>query len=153
KQGYELANEQHSTGPLTHSVFQAALRVARRVTCETRLRQRRVSIPRVAVADFARQIFESFDDKKVLVIGSGEMASETLRYLNEEGARDVTIINRSPEGAARLAASFSARTAPWEGLAEALVQADLVVSATGAEEPIVTMAEYRRIAPRRQQRP
>ena len=53
---------------------------------ETSINEKRVSIPSVAVADFATQIFERFDDKRVLVIGAGEMAEETLRYLHDEGA-------------------------------------------------------------------
>ena len=51
---------------------------------ETAIHQRRVSVPSVAVGDFARQIFERFDDKLALVVGAGEMAEETLRYLHEE---------------------------------------------------------------------
>ena len=95
KQAYEVAKTRDTAGPLTHGIFQAAVRVARRVTNETSLHQRRVSIPSVAVGDFAAQIFERFDDKHVLVVGAGEMGEETLRYLQNEGAHDVTVINRS----------------------------------------------------------
>ena len=84
KQAYQAATEQEAAGPLLHQAFQAAIRVARRVATETAIHQRRVSIPSVAVADFARQIFERFDDKETLVIGAGEMAEETLRYLRDE---------------------------------------------------------------------
>ena len=99
KQAYELATARESTGPLTHGAFQAAVRVARRVTLETTIHRRRVSIPSVAVADFASEVFESFDDKRILVIGAGEMAAETLRYLQGPGAHDVTIVNRNAERA------------------------------------------------------
>ena len=78
KQAYELATGCHSTGPLTHQIFQAAQRVAKRVATETAINEKRVSIPSVAVGDFARNIFERFDDKHILVIGAGEMAEETL---------------------------------------------------------------------------
>ena len=81
KQAYQLAQQHDSAGPLTHEMFQAALRVAKRVARETSLYEKRVSIPSVAIGDFARQIFDRFDDKQVLVIGAGEMGEETLRYL------------------------------------------------------------------------
>lgn len=152
KQAYELANQRQSTGPLTHCVFQAAVRVARRVAAETTLHQRRVSIPSVAVADLARQIFERFDDKKILLIGAGEMCEETWRYLQDEGARDVTIINRNFVRAQQLAQRWQGRAAPWEQLPEAIVQADLVVSTTGAERPIVALADFKAIEHRRYQR-
>jgi hypothetical protein len=77
-------------------VFQAAIHVAKRVANETAINQRRVSIPSVAVADFAAQIFERFDDKRVLVIGAGEMGEETLRYLRDEGARRSSSATATP---------------------------------------------------------
>ena len=55
KEAYQTATEQDNTGPLLHATFQAALHVARRVAKETTIHQRRVSVPSVAVADFARQ--------------------------------------------------------------------------------------------------
>ena len=153
KQAYQSATERECTGPLTHAAFQAALKAARRVAGETAVHQRRVSIPSVAVADFAQQIFERFDDKKTLVIGAGETAEETLRYLQEQGAQDVTVINRHVERAEELASRWRGRAAPWERLPEALAQADLVISTTGAEEPIVTLDRFRTIEASRYQRP
>jgi glutamyl-tRNA reductase len=145
KQAYQLATRQRAAGPLTHAAFQAALKVARRVACETTIHQRRVSIPSVAVADFAKQIFERFDDKRALVIGAGEMAEETLRYLHEEGARNVTVVNRSFQRAAELARRWQGRALEWQHLDGALAEADLVVSSTDAAEPIVRLEQFAKI--------
>jgi glutamyl-tRNA reductase len=153
KQAYEQATAGDFTGPVMHTAFQAAIRVAKRVSHETAINQRRVSIPSVAVADFARQFFERFDDKQVLVIGAGEMGEETVRYLLEEGARAITIINRSEERAALLAQRLHGQTAPWHRLEDQLVAADLVVSTTGAVEPIVSEECFRAIHRRRAERP
>ena len=154
KQAYELACELGSAGPHMHGCFQAALRVARRVTGETSLHRHRVSIPSVAIADFAGRIFETFDDKHVLVIGAGEMADETLRYLQDAGARRFTLLNRDPKRAEALASEWNATVAHWGELHQQLVRADLVISTTGAGHPIVTLDYFRRqIAAERQQRP
>ncbi len=153
KQAYDLSQERGSAGPITHAIFQAASRVAKRVATETSINRRRVSIPSVAVGEFATQVFERFDDKQVLVIGAGDMGEETLRYLREEGARQVAVINRSLPRAEELAAKFNGRALPWEELHSELVKADLVVSTTGANEPIVTLEDYRRIESQRFQRP
>lgn len=153
KQAYETAKDRNSAGPLTHGIFQTAVRVAKRVASETMLHQRRVSIPSVAVCDFASQIFERFDDKRILVIGAGEMAEETLRYLQDEGAHHVTVVNRSAERAAELAARWHGRAADWERLSEELVAADLVISTTGAGEPIVKLTRFKQLEPARYQRP
>lgn len=154
KQAYEQAREIGSTGPVTHGFFQAALRVARRVASETALHQHRVSIPSVAIADFAARIFERFDDKQVLVIGAGDMAGETLQYLSDAGARQIIVLNRDFERARHLADAWHGAPVPWGDLLRRLVDADLVVSTTGADRPIVTLEEFQRhVAPRRHQRP
>lgn len=153
KQAYQLATEQGSTGPLAHAAFQGALKTARRVAGETAIHERRVSIPSVAVADFAQQIFERFDDKKTLVIGAGEMAEETLGYLETQGACDVTVVNRNAERAEELAGRWHGRAVAWERLSEALSAADLVISTTGAGEPIVGLEEFDRIEATRYERP
>ena len=153
KQAYQLATEEQATGPLTHAAFQAAIKAARRVAGETTVHQRRVSIPSVAVADFARQIFERFEDKMTLVIGAGEMAEETIRYLRDEGVRNIAMINRSADRAAELAGRWRGRALDWAELDAALAEADLVVSTTGADEPIVTSARFAGIEAAREQRP
>ncbi len=89
----------------------------------------------------------------MLVIGAGEMAEETVRYLRDLGARDITVINRSQPRAEQLATTFTGRAAPWDKLDELLVETDLVVSTTGASQPVVTLERYRAIEPRRYQRP
>jgi glutamyl-tRNA reductase len=153
KQAYELATSVAATGPLTNAAFQAALRVAKRVATETAIQQKRVSIPSVAVAEFAKSVFESFADKHVLVIGAGEMGEEALRYLIDEGARDISIVNRTPARAQELADSLGGVARPWDQLRALLVEADLVVSATSSTEPIMTVAEFKQIVGERYQRP
>lgn len=151
-QAYTLAQTRQTAGPLTNQIFQAAMRVAKRVASETSINEKRLSIPSVAVGDFAKRIFERFDDKQVLVLGAGEMAEETLRYLRDEGARRVTVLNRSFDRARILAESWKGQAVPWEALDAALVAADLVVSTTGATEPVVTLARYRQLEADREQR-
>ena len=153
KQAYDMANQGENTGPLTHSSFQAAMRVAKRVQTETNIHRKRVSIPSVAVADYASQFFERFDDKVILVIGAGEIGEETLQYLIDKNARDIRIINRNHQRAVDLANRTAGEAYPWEQLDNLLVDADLIVSATGATEPIVTAEAFQAVAEKRYQRP
>lgn len=153
KQAWALAQESRTSGPLTGGLFQAALRTAKRVATETALSRERTSIPSVAVADFARGVFERFDDKRILLLGAGKMAAETLRYLREAGARDVTVVNRTPSRAVELAARLAARPGSFTELEAELAAADLVVSTTGATEPVVSPELFARVEARREGRP
>jgi glutamyl-tRNA reductase len=153
KQAWAVAQEQGTSGPLTATMFQAALRTAKRVATETAIGRERTSIPSVAVADFAAGVFERFDDKRVLLLGAGKMAAETLRYLREAGARDVTVVNRTASRAVELAARLGARPGSFADLEAELTTVDLVVSTTGAGEAVVSLGLFARIEQRRQGRP
>ncbi|RMG38603.1 MAG: glutamyl-tRNA reductase [Planctomycetota bacterium] len=154
KDAYRVALEAESCGPLTNALFQAAIRVSKRVRTETRLSEGRVSIASVAVGEFGRAIFDRFDDKHVLVIGAGEMAEETLRYLVSEGASRITIVNRTPQRAHELAARVgSAEIRGLDRLTDALRDADIVVSTTGASEPVITAELFRKVRRGREDRP
>lgn len=145
KEAYSLAQTHAASGPLTNSLFQRALNVAKRVRSETKLAEGRVSIASVAIGDFAKGIFDRFDDKTVLVVGAGEMAAETLRYLQGEGASRVVVTNRTRERAEQVAAECGGSVRPFEELDEALAEADVIVSTTGAVPPLVNRARFQRL--------
>lgn len=146
---YDRSKLDGIAGPVLHSLFQHANQVSKRVTSETEIHRRRISVPSVAVSEVASEFYERFDDKKIVVIGSGEMGVETLQYLIDAGATNIDIVNRSHERAQKVAQQFHLRSEPWESLDSLLVQADLVVSTTGAPEPIVTESRLRQILAKR----
>ena len=152
KQAFATAQAEHSTGPVTHHAFEAAYRVAKRVASETKINRRRVSIPSVAVADYAQQLFETFQDKKVLLLGAGEMGEETLRYLRDEGAHDVVVLNRNRERAECAGAAFGShrRYLGASFRADRLGRSDCQYH--GAREPIVTSRQFRDIEQTRAER-
>ncbi|MCY2962813.1 MAG: glutamyl-tRNA reductase [Planctomycetota bacterium] len=143
KEAYSLAQQHSGSGPLTNALFQRALGVAKRVRTETGLAEGRVSIASVAVGDFGRKIFDRFDDKKILVIGAGEMAIEAVRYLKDEGARQIWVCNRTQERAESLAREWGGEVRPFDRLDDWLSQADVIVSTTGADPCLVPVNRFK----------
>ncbi len=144
KEAYALATQGEANGPLTHALFHRALETSKRVRTETKLSEGRTSIASVAVGEFGKSIFNRFDDKLVLVIGAGEMAAETLQYLKGEGVKRIVICNRSLERAEQLARELGGEVQPFETLDRWLGEADVIVSTTGADQPIVDQARFQR---------
>ena len=141
KEAYETAQKLTATGPLLNALFSTALRVSRRVRSETGIDRGRVSVSSAAV-DFVQEVFTTLTDKTVLVIGAGKMGRLTLNHLAELKPAAVLVTNRSPEKAAASAKDCGGRAVPWAQLDDALVQADIVLSTTGAPEPIVTRHHF-----------
>lgn len=146
---YETSRSMGFAGSVMHTLFQHANLVSKRVSNETEIHRRRISVPSVAVSEVASEFFERFDDKRVVVIGSGEMGVDTLEYLMDSGAKSIDIVNRSWERAEAVAQRFGVRAAVWDQLDGLLVQADMVVSTTGATDPIMTESRFRGIHSKR----
>ena len=148
KTAYETGQKCAGPGPMLHALFPHARRVAKRVRTETGISRGHVSVSSAAV-DYVRQVFDHFGDKTILVIGAGKMGELTLRHLRRLEPRRILVANRSPEKAESVARGCGGEAAPWERLDEMLARADIVLSTTGAPEPIVTLERYRRIVAQR----
>ena len=148
KAAYELACGSETASAMMHRAFQRATLVARRVANETDIHRRRISVPSVAVSEIATEFFERFDDKRILLIGAGDMGTETLRYLIDAGAQNIRVINRNQQRAHELARQFGATVAAWEDLDHALAASDLIVSTTSSTEPIVRSGHFKAIRSR-----
>ncbi len=149
---YRMAQDAGTVGPVLHHLFQATLSIGKRVRSETALSAGRTSVSAVAV-DFARHLFQSFADKTVLTLGAGKMTELTLRHFSELKPGRVMICNRTAARAEDLADRFGGTAVAYEALDEHLIEADVVISSTGAKQPIVDAARFRPLLKRRRFRP
>jgi glutamyl-tRNA reductase len=133
---------------LLNALFQQASRVAKRVRTETGISRGKVSVSSVAI-DYVREVFSHFGDKTVLVIGAGKMGELTLRHLRELHPQQILVTNRSTGKVEAVAQACGGTAVPWEHLDEALVNADIVLSTTGAPEPIVTWERFQGVQAQR----
>ncbi len=151
KEAHLAAKVRKTAGPILHRVFEQALRVGKKVREVTGMDQGKLSIASVAV-DVARDIFDTFSDKTVLVIGAGKMGDLTLRHLVGLSPGRILVTNRHPERAETAAARWGGEAVPFDRLNLALIEADLVISTTAAEAPIVSYDQYLRVRRARRNR-
>jgi len=100
QQAWQQAQKVSATGRFLDVVMQKALAVSERVCSETAIGNAAVSIPYAAVA-LTRQIFGTLENKKVLLLGAGQMSELSARELLSHGADSVrvSVINRTLEHA------------------------------------------------------
>ncbi len=151
RDAYKAARARKTAGPILHAVFDHALRVGKLVREQTGMDKGKLSVASVAV-DVARDVFDTFVDKTVLVIGAGKMGDLTLQHLSTLRPGSILITNRNPERAEAAASRWGGRAVPFEKLEQALVEADVVVSTTAADRPIVDLTTYARVQKARKNR-
>jgi glutamyl-tRNA reductase len=152
KSAYTTASDLQFTGPLLNRLFHSSFAVGKRVRSETGLGEGAVSISYAAIA-LAKKIFGKLSGLNVLILGAGEMAKLTAIHLKAQHVRHMTIASRTLAAAEGLAARLDAKAAPWTDLERALASADIVVTATGATEPVLTRRRVEDVMRPRRNRP
>lgn len=151
KAAYGVASAAGTSGPLLGRCLERAFGVAKRVRTETAIARGAANVSTVAV-DLAKRVFGNLTGKSVLVIGAGKMSSLAARHLYASGAQRIVVTNRSPDKAEALAAEIDGIAKPWADLEALLVEADVVISSTGAREPVLTRALFKRVTKARRWR-
>ena len=152
KEAFAAANGLKYTGAVTHRLFNSAFTVGKRVRSETGLGEGAVSVSYAAIS-LAKKIFGNLTGLEVLILGAGEMAKLTGVHLQAQGVKRLTIVSRTATSAEGLARELHGRALPWSQLGDALQAADIVISATGATEPVLTRARVEETMRPRRNRP
>jgi len=148
---YERAQQAGTVGTILHRLFHRSFSVAKRVRTETGIGSGAVSVSSVAV-DFAKRIFDRFDDKTVMLIGAGKMGDLMARHLQSHGVRSLMVTNRTFERAVELAERIHGNPIRFEDFPQYLKMADLVIGCTGAPEVLVDAAQVDKVLRERKQR-
>ncbi|HYQ89078.1 MAG TPA: glutamyl-tRNA reductase [Candidatus Binatia bacterium] len=136
KDAITLAARSGGSGPVTERLLDAALRCAKRARTETGIGRGPVSSVYAGVS-LASKVLGHLADKRVLLVGSGEMAGLAMIHLMDAGVAQFTVAARNRERASALASRTGARVVTLEAIPVVLPGADIVVCATSAPGTII----------------
>jgi glutamyl-tRNA reductase len=151
KQAYLVAKDVGAVNGELDRVLQRTLTVAKKVRSQTRIGDTSVSIASVAV-ELARKIFGSLEGKTICLVGAGKMGQLAARHLMKQGASRLVLVNRTHATAEELAEGLHADTLPFDRLKDEL-DADIVITTTGAGQPIFLREHGQAFLQRRRNRP
>ena len=149
KDAYRMALEEGCSGQLLNKLMPKAFSVAKRIRTETRIANQAVSISYAAVA-LAKKIFGELTGKRAMLIGAGEMAELAAQHLKANGVEELVVANRTLSRALELSKALGGKAISLNELDDALIEADIVISSTGAPGTIIEKEQIRKIMrPRR----
>ncbi|PID74392.1 MAG: glutamyl-tRNA reductase [Desulfobacterales bacterium] len=152
KTAYRHAVRLGCTGPLLNKLFHKSFSAAKRVRTETAIGSSAVSISFAAV-QLAKKIFGSLNDKKVLLVGAGEMAELAAEHLVGQGIAEMVVANRTLARAVDLAKRFHGRAISMDELLVQLELVDIIISSTGAPGIILKKEDVKPVMRLRKNRP
>ncbi len=152
KDAYRSALDKRSSKVILNRLLHKAFSVAKRVRTETAIASSAVSISYAAV-ELAKRIFGDMQGISGMLIGAGEMAELAATHLVNAGISSIRVANRTHERAVQLANQFGGQAVSFECLADHLAEVDIVISSTGAVEPIIRAKDMRAVLRKRKNRP
>jgi glutamyl-tRNA reductase len=152
KHAYKKALEAGATKGVLNRLFQKSFAVGKRVRTHTRIQMGATSVGNVAV-DLAEKIFGKLEGSHVMIIGAGETSRLVAQSMMSRGASKLTVTNRSIERSETLAAELGAAVVPFDSWEDTLAEVDVVVSSTGASEPVLRAAQIEAVRRKRKFKP
>jgi len=152
KSAFTAAHKAGTTGKILNRLFQQTFSVAKQVRTDTAIGASAVSVAYAAVS-LARKIFQNLAVKKVLLIGAGETIDLVARHLREQGVAHIVVANRTVERADLLAREIGGEAISLAELPDRLAEADIVISSTASQLPILGKGAVERALRQRKHRP
>ena len=152
KKAYQTALQAGSIGKLLSRLFQHSFMVAKQIRSSTMIGTHPVSVAFAAVR-LAQQIFGNLSEQTALLIGAGDTIELAARHLHENGLKKMIIANRTLERSQHLANEFSAYAITLADIPHHLAEADIVISSTASQLPILGKGAIERAIRTRKHRP
>jgi glutamyl-tRNA reductase len=152
KDAFQSATQAGTLGTSLNKLFQHTFSVAKQVRTDTAIGSSPVSVAFAAVS-LAKQIFDDLSQQTVLLIGAGETIELAARHLHQNGIGRMIVANRTVDRAHTLAAEFQGFAIGLSELEAHLHEADIIISSTGSQEPILKLDAVKRALKVRKHRP
>lgn len=152
KDAFARAHKAGATGKILNRLFQQTFSVAKKVRTDTAIGESAVSVAYAAVS-LGNQIFDQLQEQTVLLIGAGDMIELCARHLKEHSVRQMIVANRTLERARALAAPLGAQAITLREMPARLSEADIVISCTASQLPILGKGAVERALKARKHRP
>ncbi|MED0872342.1 glutamyl-tRNA reductase [Bacillus mobilis] len=152
KDSFLEAQQVKATGTIFNELFKQVVTLAKRAHSETTIGESAMSVSYAAV-ELGKKIFGELTDCHVLILGAGKMGELALQNLYGSGARKVTVMNRTFTKAEVMAEKYMGHAKPLSELQCALLEADILISSTGASDYVITKEMMTKVEKMRSGRP
>lgn len=152
RSAYRLAASRGFTSTVLNRLFHQTMRLGKEVRSKTDLGKQHLSVAAVAL-DQAKALFGKLAGRSVLVVGAGEMAQLSLRYLVDEGVTDIAVANRTLSHAQNLVEGIECRAVELSDVPAELVCSDIVICSTSSPDYVITRGMVEGICEARGERP
>ena len=152
KSAYAVSKDQKVVEQSLGRAFEEAFSIAKQVRTDTAIGENPVSVAYAAVT-LAERIFSDLPSLSVLLIGAGRTIELVVKHLVEKGVSEIVVANRTLDNALEIANRFDAHGVLLSDIPEQLIAADIVVSSTNSQLPLLGKGAVERALKQRKHKP
>jgi glutamyl-tRNA reductase len=152
KSAYAVSKDQQVVEQSLGRAFEEAFSIAKQVRTDTAIGENPVSVAYAAVT-LAERIFSDLPSLSVLLIGAGRTIELVVKHLVEKGVSEIVVANRTLDNALEIANRFDAHGVLLCDIPEQLIKADIVVSSTNSQLPLLGKGAVERALKQRKHKP
>lgn len=142
KESFQLAKKIGTINAYIERLYNVALHASKEVKNKTSLSSGTTTVSYAAI-QYIKDEVKDLTNKNILIYGLGKIGESTARscvtYLTNS---NITVINRTEEKALNLADEIAVNAKPHNNLRNEIQKSDIIIVATGAQKPTVTMDQF-----------
>lgn len=148
KQAARFSKERGLIGTFLERLLNSVLQSSKVIKNQTALSGGTVSVSFAAI-QFLKEQVKDIKSKKIVLLGTGKIGCNTCKnVIDYLGTRNITLVNRTPEKAFDLAEELGVEAANFQEAGKQIEDADIIIVATNAEQPVITKADVENSSPK-----
>jgi glutamyl-tRNA reductase len=140
RKAYEICREAGFTGDYLRLVMSRVVKTAKEVYTQTHISRKPISV--VSLAYRKLRELKMWSNARILIIGAGDTTKSISKYLQKHKFSNFAVFNRTLEKAQELAKDLNGESYSIEDLKNYKKGFDVIITCTGATEPIITNEIY-----------
>ncbi len=140
RKAYDACQKAGFTGDYMRMIMNRVVKTAKEVYTHTNISRNPVSV--VSLAYRKLRELNMCGNSRLLIIGAGETNNNIAQYLKKHKYSNFSVFNRTIEKAESLASELNGKAYPLTELANYKDGFDVIITCTGATEPILTTEIY-----------
>lgn len=145
KKAYFEAFDKNTASSFLNIMFNQAIETGKRFRAESRINEKNLSLDSIAVK-FIKTKFENLENKKIFVIGVGDLSQSILALLHKMNSCQLTMTNRSLRKSIELQKIYpDVQMVEFKEKYNIIQNTDIIISATSAPHLILETAKIKDI--------
>jgi glutamyl-tRNA reductase len=136
KKSYEYSLKNGESSTIINVIFNKAIELGKSFRNKSQICSNALSLEAISFK-FIKSEIEDLKNKKVLILGVGDLSRALLKVLIKEGIEDITITNRTIHKAIELKEIFDVKVISFAEKLEKIVESDVIISITSAPHTII----------------